>query len=164
MRFRHAVAAIGVVVLAATMAAAQQPPAEGRGQRGAAPAEPPKNLQVLPKDMSREQVIMIMRNVAQSLGVQCGYCHTFVAPGDPTNDFASDSKQPKLTARVMMRMTNQINQTLASEITSKPADQLTRVQCATCHRGQPIPKVEAPAAAPRGGAPGGGAPGAQPGR
>jgi hypothetical protein len=143
--------ALSVAVLAGSSAAAQQPPAAGP-QRGAPPAEPPKNLQVLPKDMPREQVINIMRNVNAALGVQCGYCHTFVAPGDPMNDFASDSKPTKLVARVMMQMTGEINQKLAANI-KKPADQLTRVGCMTCHRGAAIPVVPPPAPAP--GAPAG---------
>ena len=162
MRFRHGLAVIGAIALTGSLAAAQEPPAGGRGgQRGGAPAEPPKNLQVIPKDTPREEVIMRMRNIAQALGVQCGYCHKFTAPGDPTNDFASDDKQPKVVARVMMRMTGEINQKLTAEI-KKPAAELTRVGCATCHRGAAIPKVDTPPPAggpARGGAPApGGAP------
>jgi hypothetical protein len=140
---------LGVLVLAGStvIAAAAQQPAAGGGQRGgAAPAEPPKNLQVMPKDTPREEVIMRMRGITQALGVQCGYCHIFEGAGNPANDFASDTKQPKLTARVMMRMTGDINTKLAAEI-KKPADQLTRVGCATCHRGSAIPKVDPPPAA-----------------
>jgi hypothetical protein len=163
MHLRQAVPALGVFVLVlagSTMIAAarQEPPAARGGQRGA-PAEPPKNLQVIPKDTPREEVIMRMRAITQALGVQCGYCHIFEGAGNPANDFASDTKQPKLTARVMMRMTGEINTKLAAEI-KKPADELTRVGCATCHRGSAIPKVDAPAAAPAGAAP----PQAPPGR
>ena len=163
MHLRQAVPAFGVFVLVlagSTMIAAarQQPPAARGGQRGA-PAEPPKNLQVFPKDTPREEVIMRMRAITQALGVQCGYCHIFEAAGSPANDFASDTKQPKLTARVMMRMTGEINTKLAAEI-KKPADELTRVGCATCHRGSAIPKVDTPPAAAPGAAP----PQAPPGR
>jgi hypothetical protein len=153
MHLRQAVPAFGVFVLVlagSTMIAAarQQPPAA----RGAAPAEPPKNLQVMPKDTPREEVIMRMRGITQALGVQCGYCHIFEGAGNPANDFASDTKQPKLTARVMMRMTGEINTKLAAEI-KKPAAELTRVGCATCHRGSAIPKVDTPPAAAPGAAP-----------
>jgi hypothetical protein len=152
MHLRQAVPALGVCVFVLAgpgmiAAARQQPPAaRGGGQRGAPPAEPPKNLQVLPKDTPREEVITRMRAITQALGVQCGYCHIFEGAGNPANDFASDTKQPKLTARVMMRMTGDINTKLAAEI-KKPADQLTRVGCATCHRGSAIPKVDPPPAA-----------------
>ena len=142
---RHLVEALNIVLLAGSMAAAQAP-------GGAAAAPPaPKNLQVLPKDMTAAQVVAIMRNINAALGVQCGYCHVFVAPGDPTNDFASDSKTTKLVARVMMQMTTEINTKLTANI-KKPADQITRVECATCHRGAAIP-VLPPAAAPAGAPP-----------
>jgi Photosynthetic reaction centre cytochrome C subunit len=140
---RHVVEALTVVLLAGSIAAAQTP--AGGGQRaGGAPPPAPKNLQVLPKDMTGTQVVAIMRNINVALGVQCGYCHVFVAPGDPTNDFASDSKTTKLVARVMMQMATEINMKLAANI-KKPADQITRVECATCHRGAAIPVLPPPA-------------------
>lgn len=165
MRLKQAVTALGVIVLAGsalTGVAAQQPaappPGAPGGQRGGPPPAPPKNLQVLPKDMQAQQVMTIMRNITTALGVQCGYCHVFEGPGSPNNDFADDTKTPKLVARVMMQMTGEINQKLAANIT-KPADEITQVGCMTCHRGEAIPKVPPPAAAPaRGAAPG--APGA----
>jgi hypothetical protein len=142
---RHVVGALSVVVLTGSIAAAQAP--AGGGQRaGGAPLPPPKNLQVLPKDMPAQQVVALMRTINLALGVQCGYCHVFVAAGDPGNDFAADTKTPKLVARVMMQMTSEINAKLAANI-KKPADQITRVECATCHRGAAIPVVP-PAAAP----------------
>jgi hypothetical protein len=145
---RHFVEAFGIVLLAGSMAAAQAP--AGGGQRaGGAPLPAPKNLQVLPKDMPAAQVVALMRSINAALGVQCGYCHVFVAPGDPTNDFASDSKTTKLVARVMMQMTSEINAKLAANI-KKPADQITRVECATCHRGAAIPVLPPPT--PPGGA------------
>ena len=148
-RFRYGIAALGVVALSGSMMAAQAPaggqaPAAG-GQRPAGPPPPPpKNLQVLPKDMTTPQVQMLMRNITAALGVQCGYCHVFEGPGNPANDFASDTKAPKLVARVMMQMTGEINQKLAANI-KKPADQLTQVGCMTCHRGEAIPKLPPPA-------------------
>jgi hypothetical protein len=51
----------------------------------------------------------------------------------------------------MMKMAGDINTTLAANI-KKPAGELTRVQCMTCHRGKAIPELPAPAA-PAGGAP-----------
>jgi len=55
------------------------------------------------------------------------------------NDFASDNKQAKKTARTMMLMARDINSKLGVEL-GKPANQVTQVQCVTCHRGLPIPK------------------------
>ncbi len=56
----------------------------------------------------------------------------------PQMDYAADDKRQKLTARLMMAMTNDINARLASSL-KKPAAEVTRVQCATCHRGVTIP-------------------------
>jgi Photosynthetic reaction centre cytochrome C subunit len=167
IRFRFGVVALGVVVLASSVMAAQAPagaPPAGGGQRAAGPPPaPPKNLQVLPKDMPAAQVVAMMRNFTTALGVQCGYCHVFEGAGNPANDMAADTKTPKLVARVMMQMVGDINQKLAANI-KKPADQLTSVGCMTCHRGQAIPTIPPPAPPPgrRGGAPEGAAPPATP--
>jgi hypothetical protein len=156
MRFRHVVVAWGalaMVTLAGSLAMAQAPAAGGGGQRGAAPPEP-HNLKVLPASTTTAAILPIMRNFSAALGTNCGYCHVWTGPGLPTNDYASDEKPAKEVARVMMRMAGEVNQNLAANI-KKPADQLTRVQCMTCHRGEAIPKLPppAPAAAPAGGAP-----------
>jgi hypothetical protein len=117
---------------------AQQQPAGGRGGRGGAPPEPPKNLQILPKDIARPELIATMGAFARGLGVQCSYCH--IEPEtDGREDRAADDKAPKKTARVMMKMTMDLNTRLGTEV-GKPASELTRVQCVTCHRGVAIPK------------------------
>ena len=144
------------MVFAAGSLVAGQAPAGG-GQRAGGPPAPLKNLQVLPKDMPQPEVVALMRQFNEALGVQCGHCHVWTKPGDPGNDMAADTKTTKAVARVMMGMTNDINTKLAASI-SKPANQLTRVQCATCHRGAAIPVVPPPAPAPGAAAPGGAAP------
>ena len=83
----------GIVVLCISMTlpmmiAAQAPAQDGqRGERGgggqrAAPP-PPTNLQVLPKDMTRPQVVQVMQQFTMGLGVMCkllpcgnGWCAT----------------------------------------------------------------------------------------
>jgi cytochrome c5 len=145
MRFRHVIGALAMVGLLGSLAAAQAP----EGQRGAAPAPPPepKNLQVLPKTTTTAQILPIMRAFSAALGTNCGYCHVWTAPGLPTNDYAADTKPAKQVARVMMQMATEVNAKLAANI-QKPADQLTRVQCMTCHRGAAIPVLPPPAPAP----------------
>jgi Photosynthetic reaction centre cytochrome C subunit len=110
-----------------------------------APAAPAafQNLQVLPKDISRRDLGATMRGFETALGVECTYCHVREGRGG-RNDMASDEKPPKQTARVMMRMVRQINETLAANL-KKPAADIEQVQCATCHRGSAIPKVDEPA-------------------
>ena len=57
-----------------------------------------KNLQVLPKDMPQPQVVAIMRAFNAALGVECGHCHIWTKPGDPSNDMAADTKIEKTVA------------------------------------------------------------------
>ena len=132
--------ALFFVVLLSAMPASAQPAAGGQ-----APAAP-KNLQIL----KPQEVGPAMRAFAFGLGVQCGYCHVM----EPTRDMASDEKQTKKTARVMLQMVAHVNEMLATDI-GKPAAEVTKVQCATCHRGKAIPETPeppppaAPAQAPR---------------
>jgi hypothetical protein len=154
IRFTHVVGALAVVALAGSVAMAQAPEGRGGGQRGAAPPEP-HNLKVLPTTTTTADILPIMRNFSAALGTNCGYCHVWTAPGLPTNDYASDEKPAKEVARAMMRMAGTINQTLAANI-KKPANEITRVQCMTCHRGAAIPTLPPPA--PAGAAPAAGAP------
>jgi len=142
---RHLVSALGIVVLTGSFAAAQAP--AGGGQRAGGPPAPMKNLQILPKDTPQPQVIAMMRAFNAAMGVECGHCHIWSKPGDPSNDMAADTKTPKLVARAMMVMTGEINAKLAASIT-KPADQIARVECATCHRGAAIPVTPPPPPAP----------------
>ena len=119
MTLRSVVTALGIVVLTGSLAAGQAPAAGGQRAGGAPPA-PMKNLQVLPKDMPQPEVVAIMRAFNAALGVQCGHCHVWTKPGDPSNDMAADTKTEKTVARVMMQMTNEINAKLAASI-KKPA-------------------------------------------
>ena len=148
MSLKSAAHAVVVIVLAGSVAQAQTPRA------GAPPPPPFKNLQVLPKDIPRPELTAIMRAFNAALGVNCDHCHNWVGPGNAGNDMASDAKVPKIVARVMMGMTHDVNARLAANI-KKPADQLTRVTCATCHRGAAIPVNPPPPAPPpaAGGAP-----------
>ena len=94
MILRSVVSALGIVVLTGSLAAGQAPAAGGQRAGGAPPA-PMKNLQVLPKDMPQPQVVAIMRAFNAALGVECGHCHIWTKPGDPSNDMAADTKTEK---------------------------------------------------------------------
>lgn len=130
------------VALAQAQAPAQGGTAQAPGGRGGQPPPPPQNLQILPKDIPRAELLATMRAYAAGLGVMCNYCHVQEGQGG-RNDMASDEKAPKKTARVMMQMTAHINETLATGLGKAAAD-VTKVQCATCHRGEAIPKTPPP--------------------
>jgi Photosynthetic reaction centre cytochrome C subunit len=154
--------AVGVLVLAGSLGIAAQAPQAAPPQGGGAPQPPPQNLQVLPKDMARAQVVQIMQNFSAALGVTCNHCHVFNGPGDPMNDFVGDTKPTKNIARAMMRMVREINPSVQKAVPSKATDQVAAVGCATCHRGAAIPAVApgSPGAPPP---PRGAGPGAAPG-
>ena len=77
---------------------------------------------------------MDMNEVSKALGVRCDYCH---ARGAGQTEPPPEPK--KQIALAMMAMTRDLN-TKIQEATGKPPSQVTRVDCATCHRGVPIPQ------------------------
>jgi len=135
---KHIAFVVAGLFLTASLVAAQAPPAPaGGGQRAGGPP-PITNLQILPKDSSREQVMVTMAAFTAALGVQCNYCHVQEGRGG-RNDMAADEKPAKKAARGMMLLAREINAKLP-EAVGKGAEATTRVGCATCHRGVPIPK------------------------
>jgi len=117
----------------------------------------PTNLQVLPKNLTGQQVHDIMENWEAALGSHCSTCHTAdpknIGPnGKPRLNFADDSRPEKQTARRMFAMTEEINGNYISKIDNSGAP----VSCGTCHRGHlgPEPFVAPPDGdKPRAGAP-----------
>lgn len=107
-----------------------------------------KNLQVLPKDISKPELKAVMKKQARALGVECDHCHT-----QPNMD--AETKNKKI-GREMMILTNAINQGTADK---KPAgskdlikawdyykkhlDGKKDVTCETCHQGHEEPPKDA---------------------
>jgi hypothetical protein len=141
---------VAALVLCAAVAALpaqtprpQNPPAAAQQQGGEhhwnMPA--PTNLQVLPKNLTAEQVHDIMHKWAGALGANCSTCHA-VDPnrtgpnGRPVLNFADDSKPEKRTARLMYKMTENINENYVSMVENSGQP----VTCGTCHRGHVTPE------------------------
>jgi len=99
------------------------------------------NLQILPKDISKDKLVDIMKSFTHGLGVRCNFCHEG-EEGQPlsTYDFASDKKTEKQEARIMMNMTHDINTKYLSEL-SKFGNDIIKVKCITCHRGAEQPEL-----------------------
>jgi len=147
--------ATGVAVLGVVTSLAAVVSAQGR-----------TNLQVLPTDISTSDLQATMQGFNAALGVQCGFCHAAAPPapaaaaregappaqagrggrgrgGPPPLDFASDEKAEKKAARLMLKMVTDLNAKLSADIApvlGKPSESLTKVQCATCHRGVARPE------------------------
>ncbi len=136
------VALVGASISAQTQGQGQ---AQGQGQvqgqpppQGRAGGRPPQNLQVLPKDMTGQQVQMLMRTFTAALGVECTHCHV------SQTDRASDDKPTKLTARKMMQMVAAINGDLLKGVGEPAAPGTAKVTCFTCHRGALKPLTAPP--------------------
>ena len=82
-----------------------------------------------------------MRSVAAALGVDCGYCHAGRGGTTPTTSAQTQTtagRQRVEVAREMFLMVDRLNASV-QEATGKPPSEVTKVTCATCHRGVPIP-------------------------
>lgn len=104
------------------------------------------NLQVLPQNIEREELLRTMRVFSRSLGVRCDNCHVKIADEpEEKYDFPSDEKPAKTTARLMIRMVRAINGDYVSKVKDREVD----VTCMTCHRGSPVPQVPVVTGEPR---------------
>lgn len=82
-----------------------------------------KNIKVL-NDIPASDLLPGMRYITTALGVKCDYCHV-------KDNFPSDDKRPKQTARHMMTMLFAINK--------NNFDGHPEVSCYTCHQGHNEP-------------------------
>jgi len=99
------------------------------------------NLKVLPKDISKQDLMDTMKGFTRALDLRCDDCHA----GDPTKgfagiDFPSDEKENKRTARLMMQMMHDVNTNYVAKVEGDPK-RTVRVECITCHRGQNRPRM-----------------------
>jgi hypothetical protein len=94
----------------------------------AAPSSPgsgPKNLQVLPANLTLPEVQRIMGQWSVALGMNCMSCHKSLAAPH------LDETELKQKAREMVRLQEKVNQEL---VAMKLAPSMS---CMTCHRGRP---------------------------
>ena len=124
--------ALGLVALVAISIAASRPPADDK---------PKRNLKVLPKDISHDDLEKVMHEFNNSLGVKCNFCHAAQKDNAQKLDFSSDEKPEKNMARSMYKMTGRINKKFFKykESTENP---VPPVGCITCHNGQPHPEAK----------------------
>jgi hypothetical protein len=120
------IAALGIVVIAGIAAVP-------------APANEYKNLKVLPKDISTKDLSRIMiDDFEDGLGVSCGFCHAEEKDSHKL-DYASDEKPEKEIARLMMKMTLDVNEKYFQVTHPLIGDSTLSITCTTCHNGHPRP-------------------------
>ncbi len=94
-----------------------------------------RNLQVLPKDITRDSLVQIMRSFSLGTGLRCEDCHV-LGPNDTFENarFDLDDKALKLRGRWMLEMVLSLNERLRHELPDGDGPPLV-VECKTCHRG-----------------------------
>jgi tetratricopeptide (TPR) repeat protein len=99
----------------------------------------PKNLQVLPQDISSADLASQMRQFKLALGVECSHCHQGTDNRSYSDfDFAADVKETKRIAREMLRMVSAING-MVTGLNRGVDHKAVEVSCVTCHRGNSRP-------------------------
>lgn len=103
-----------------------------------------ENLQVLPEDIPRSELIETMRNFSFALNVRCTHCHVG-EEGQPfsTYDFPSDEKETKQKARFMLQMVRYLNEERLPQLAEigPRAEPSASVSCETCHSGLEVPRT-----------------------
>lgn len=137
MRVRVLVSSFAIFTLTLVMVVARPSAAPARPGGGAPQAPAPKNLQVLPKDWTQQQVVTLMRTFTSGLGQQCTYCHVA--------DRSSDEVPKKAIARKMIAMEMAINDQFLKDVGEPAPAGQSKVTCYTCHRGAEKPLTTPPA-------------------
>lgn len=92
-----------------------------------------KNLKVLNKSISHDELEIVMKGFNSSLGVKCSFCHAQRKDDPKKLDFVSDENKHKSIARDMMRMTMRINKKYFKD------EKQDAITCYTCHNGHKEP-------------------------
>jgi len=141
-RYVLVAAALAFLVSSSLPFFGQEMPKPGPGEHHVMPK--PTNLQVLPKDISSEDLLKLMHGYTGALGVHCDFCHEVNEQTHKAN-FAADTKPDKLIARTMIAMTAEINAKYLSQVKDADATPSEKtVTCGTCHRGEKMPAVFIP--------------------
>ena len=90
-----------------------------------------QNIQVW-KEMPAGRFLGMMRNWTRMIGVDCAHCHVI-------DQWDKDDKAPKLTARAMDKLEDDVNGLIKG--IKSISNERARIACWTCHRGQPQPEV-----------------------
>jgi hypothetical protein len=145
---RYALFVVCAGSLSAPLMLAQETPAPASSAAQAArPGQPrgprpnPTNIKALPKDITGDDVIKLMHQYEGDLGVECAFCHAR-NPETKRNDSPSDANPVKEKARVMIKMTADLNTKYLAQLSDRMSTD--PVTCGTCHRGSAMPETFVP--------------------
>jgi hypothetical protein len=99
-----------------------------------------KNLKVLSKNITDDDMDYVMESFNGSLGANCLFCH----PGKQTGtefsiDYVTDQLQNKRIARDMLKMTMKLNKKYFNTPLTGLMNTRGKIWCRTCHQGSPVP-------------------------
>ena len=101
-----------------------------------------RNLKVLPKDISDNDLDSIMDTYSKQLNVACDFCHASSKEDKQNLVYPSDDKPEKEITRQMMRMTAAINKDYFNYTIVYKAGEEMAVSCFTCHDGFARPEMK----------------------
>ncbi len=96
---------------------------------GAAPEH--KNLQVLRKDISKDELKATMEGFAEQLGVKCTFCHVL-------DQYEKDERPHKADARRMIKLVMDMKAKKTEYFGPKTKEAV--ITCSLCHRGRAEPE------------------------
>ena len=94
-----------------------------------------KNLQVIDKNISKDDLKRTMEGFAAQLGVKCQFCHV-------EEQYEKDDKKQKNDARKMIKLVMEMKARKPEFF--KTTVKENAIQCSMCHRGKPQPEAFVP--------------------
>lgn len=90
-----------------------------------------KNLQVLPKDISKDDLKKTMDGFTEQLGVKCTFCHV-------AEQYEKDDRPHKADARRMLKLVNDMKAKKVDYFGPRVKEAV--ITCGMCHRGKAEPE------------------------
>lgn len=90
-----------------------------------------KNLQVLPRDISKDNLKKMMDGFVEQLGVKCTFCHV-------QDQYEKDERPHKADARRMIRLVQDMKARRADYFGPRVKEAV--LTCGLCHRGKSEPE------------------------
>lgn len=100
-----------------------------------------KNLKVLPKTLTKDQMHDVMEEWEHALGTKCSFCHVRDT-ATRKMDWANDAKPEKEMARKMYKMTEMLNKKYFHAKKNEMGMMAEEgVNCNSCHHGEEHPEI-----------------------
>lgn len=102
---------------------------------------PENNLKFLPKDISHDDLMLVMHSFEAATGMNCGDCHAHSTTDPNKMDWAADTKHKETTIN-MMKMVQELNKqyfAVEGDFLPNYLQSQYKVTCNSCHNGHDEP-------------------------